>query len=175
MRQMKCAVRNLVATMTVAFALGGCMTSGANDPLPRMSQEDAEAWSRHWIESMARTAGGEIAEDTKKVNFYACLGRNGEVAEDGRFEHSYSARIELPPEDHAQAVLDIREILEEKGFEINGYRSDPSVSPANALDARHPEEGQSVTAQDFTGNENHLLLIVSTPCLLPPDVEQQQF
>ncbi|MFB7759592.1 MULTISPECIES: hypothetical protein [Streptomyces] len=151
------------------------MSSGVNDPLPRMSREDAEAWAAHWIESLARTTGGEIDEDTKKINFFDCLGKNDEIAEDGRFDHSYSARVVLSPEARTQAVIDIRDTLEEKGFEVTSYRSDPSLTPANMLRMRHPEDHQSVTAEDFAENENHLLLIVRTPCLLPPDVEQQQF
>ncbi|MEV8117207.1 hypothetical protein AB0O69_20290 [Streptomyces xiamenensis] len=161
--------------MVLAIALGGCMSSGVNDPLPRMSRDDAEAWAEHWIESLARTAGGEVNDDTKKINFMECLGKNDELAEDGRFEHSYSARVELPAEEHARAVIAIRDTLEEKGFDIQSYRSDPSVAPANLLQTRHPEDRQSVTASDFPENENQLLLIVRTPCLLPPDVEQQQF
>ncbi|MGW8846973.1 hypothetical protein ACWGNE_04275 [Streptomyces xiamenensis] len=151
------------------------MSSGVNDPLPRMSREDAEAWAAHWIESLARTTGGEIDEGTKKINFFDCLGKNDEIAEDGRFDHSYSARVVLSPEARTQAVIDIRDTLEEKGFEVTSYRSDPSLTPANMLRMRHPEDHQSVTAEDFAENENHLLLIVRTPCLLPPDVEQQQF
>ncbi|WP_432052522.1 hypothetical protein [Streptomyces xiamenensis] len=140
-----------------------------------MSREAAEGWAAHWIESMARTAGGDIADETKKIDFFECLGKNDEVAGDGRFQHTYSAHVVVPPEDHARAVIDIRDTLERKGFEVQGYRSDPSVSPANLLQMRHPEDQHSVSAADFPENENHLLLIVRTPCLLPPGVEQQQF
>ncbi|WP_234389766.1 hypothetical protein [Streptomyces sp. XC 2026] len=174
MRYLKIAAR-AIATATIATAVAACTSSGINDPLPLMSREDAEEWAAHWIDSLAHTAGGEIDEDTKKINFRDCLGKNDELAEDGRFEHTYSARVVLPPEQRAQAVVDIRDTLVEKGFEVQSYRSDPTKRPANLLDTWHPEDRQSVTAEDFTENENHLLLVVSTPCLLPPNVEQQQF
>ncbi|MDT0318439.1 hypothetical protein [Streptomyces millisiae] len=138
-----------------------------------MSREDAEAWATHWTESMARTAQAEIDTESRRVSFHNCVGRGDEVAEDGRFLLMYSVMADVAPERNAEAVRAIRDALEGQGLEIQGYRSDPSVNPANVVDARHPEDHQSVSAEDH--EEGRLLLTVDTPCLLPPDVEQQQF
>ncbi|WP_049571941.1 hypothetical protein [Streptomyces sp. SBT349] len=137
-----------------------------------MSRTDAQEWAVHWIGSMARTAEAEVDPETVRINFSDCVGRNDEMADDGRFNLRYSVRADIAPERRAAAVRDIRDALVEQGLEIEGYRSDPSLSPANVVGARHPEDHQSVTAED--NGEDQLLLIVSTPCLLPPGVEQQQ-
>ncbi len=45
--------------------------------------------------------------------------------------------------------------------------------PANAVDAKHPEDQQFVSVGSV--GEDLLVFSVVTPCLLPPGVEQQQF
>lgn len=150
---------------------------GINDPLPRMSKKKAEEWAKHWTESMARTAKAEIEPETDPelpaAKFTNCIGQNGESADDGRFTLRYSVRAKLPKEQHAEAIRAIRDTLKQKGFEIQGYRSNPSKDPANLVDARHPKDQQSISAEDL--NEELIVLIVSTPCLLPPGAEQKQF
>ncbi|MFJ2110994.1 hypothetical protein ACIOEX_03555 [Streptomyces sp. NPDC087850] len=165
--------------LVLTLLLGGCGMSddGVNDPLPRMSKKKAEEWARHWTESMARTAKAQIEPETDPdvpaADFTECIGKSGESADDGRFTLSYNMRARLPKDQHADAIRAIRDTLEEKGFEIVGYRSDPSKDPANLVDAKHPKDRQFVSAGDVS--DNLLTLIVSTPCLLPPGAEQQQW
>ncbi|MFD5747776.1 hypothetical protein [Streptomyces sp. NPDC127033] len=173
-------VPNRIATaLVLALLLGGCGMSvdGINNPLPRMGKEKAEEWARHWTESMARTARAEIQPqtdpDVPAANFTNCVGKNNESADDGRFTLDYSVRAKLLKEQHAEAIRAIRDTLTKKGFEIQGYRSDPSKDPANLVDAKHPKDHQFVSAGDVT--DELLVLIVTTPCLLPPGAEQQQF
>ncbi|AXG82784.1 hypothetical protein DVK44_20770 [Streptomyces paludis] len=151
--------------------------NGINDPLPRMSKVKAEEWARHWTESMARTAKAEIQPETdpelSAASFTHCVGERDEVAGDGRFTLRYSVRAKLPKKQHAQAIRAIRDTLKRKGFEIVGYRSDASKNPANLVDAKHPEDHQAISAEDI--DDSLLVLIVNTPCLLPPGVSQQQF
>ncbi|MGS2589714.1 hypothetical protein [Streptomyces hebeiensis] len=148
-----------------------------NDPLPRMSKEKAETWARHWVESMARTAKAEIEPEADPelppANFTNCVGKNNEVSEDGRYTLHYSVRAKLPKDRHADAIRAIKDTLTDKGFKIQGYRSDPSKDPANLVDATHPKDQQFVSAGDVT--DNLIVLIVNTPCLLPPGAKQQQF
>ncbi|MFJ2558733.1 MULTISPECIES: hypothetical protein [unclassified Streptomyces] len=154
------------------------MSDGAiNDPLPRMSREKAEEWAMHWTGSMARTANAEIQPETDPelpaAKFTDCVGKNNEVVDDGRFTLRYSVRAKLPKAQHPEAIRAIRDTLKEKGFEIQGYRSDPTKDPANLVDATHPKDHQFVSAGDVT--DELLTLIVVTPCLLPPGAEQKQF
>ncbi|MFJ5102439.1 hypothetical protein [Streptomyces sp. NPDC088554] len=142
-----------------------------------MSKPRAEEWARHWAQSMARTAKAEIQPETDPelpaAHFTECIGKNNEITDDGRFTLRYSVRAKLARAQHADAIRAIRDTLEEKGFEIVGYRSDPSKDPANLVDAKHPKDRQFVSAGDVS--DNLLTLIVSTPCLLPPGAEQQQW
>ncbi|WP_286253580.1 hypothetical protein [Streptomyces graminofaciens] len=153
--------------------MSGQSDKEANAPLPRMTKEKAEAWAKHWTESMARTAKAEIAPGTATANFTNCLGKKNESADDGRFTLSYNARVKLPKKQHAEAIRAIRDALKKQGFEIVGYRSDSKQKPANLVDAKHPTDHQFVSAGDVT--DELLTLVVSTPCLLPPDAKQQEF
>ncbi|MFF0555640.1 hypothetical protein [Streptomyces sp. NPDC004266] len=144
-----------------------------NDPLPRMTKAKAEAWAKHWVESMARTAEAEIVPSTYQANFTNCLGKNGESADDGRFTLAYDARAKLPKAQQAAGILAIKKELEKQGFRIVGYRSDPALDPSDLVDAEHPKDRQFVTAGDVS--DELITLGVNTPCLLPPGVEQQEF
>ncbi|CAM5469361.1 hypothetical protein SNARM312S_01848 [Streptomyces narbonensis] len=147
---------------------------GKNDPLPRMSKDKAEAWAKHWTESMARTAKAEIVPSTHEANFTNCLGKKGESADDGRFTLSYHVRAKLPKAQHAAAIQAITTELKAQGFRIVGSRADASAEKGGYLvQAEHPKDRQYVSAGDVT--DQLISLGVDTPCLLPPDAEQQEF
>lgn len=150
----------------------------ANDPLPpRMSKEKAEEWAKHWTDSMVSTARARLdPPETARpsADFTDCVGRNGETADDGRFDLSYSVRGTLPRADHAAAVTAIKDTLKKKGgFEIQTFVVNEDEEPANVVDARHPEDRQFVSVGSV--DKNLLVFVVNTPCLLPPGVDQQQF
>ncbi|WP_329029148.1 hypothetical protein [Streptomyces sp. NBC_01423] len=147
----------------------------ANDPLPRMSKEKAEKWTKHWADSLVGTARARLVPETARpsADFTDCVGRNGETADDGRFDLSYSVRGTLPRAGHAAAVTAVKEALKKKGFEIQGFAVNRDEEPANAVDARHPEDHQFVSVASV--GKDLLVFVVNTPCLLPPGVDQQQF
>ncbi|MFF8268890.1 hypothetical protein ACF059_16050 [Streptomyces sp. NPDC016562] len=148
--------------------------SGVNDALPRMSKEKAEAWARHWVESMARTTKSEIIPGTPQANFTNCTGQNGETAEDGRFTLMYDARAKLPRAQYTEAMRALRAELEAQGFKIVGYQEGPAQERgAFGVQAKHPKDKQYISAGDV--DEDTLTLSIDTPCLLPPDAKQQQF
>lgn len=164
----------LALVPTFVLLLGGCVSdAGKNEPLPRMSKEKAESWAAHWAGSMARTAKAKLVEGDEKASFTDCLGKSGESADDGRFTLRYSVKATLPKAQQAEGIRAVRDELVKQGFEIQGYRSDPAVKPVNLVDARHPKDRHAVTAEDL--DDTFILLVVRTPCLLPPGVEQQEF
>lgn len=148
---------------------------GVNDPLPRMSKEKAEKWAKHWTDSMVSTARARLDPKTARpaADFTNCVGSNNETSGDGRFTLSYSVRGTLPRAEHAAAVTDIKETLKDKGFDIQTFVVNEDEEPANAVDAKHPEDQQFVSVGSV--GEDLLVFSVVTPCLLPPGVEQQQF
>ncbi|MFG2714712.1 hypothetical protein ACGFX2_29785 [Streptomyces goshikiensis] len=169
------AIRRASLALVLALLLGGCMSdNGVNDALPRMSREKAEAWARHWAESMARTTASEIVPDSAKENFSHCTGKNGETAGDGRFTLMFNVRATLPRARYVEAVRALKGELEARGFEIVGYQEGPGQERgAYGVQARHPKDRQYVSAGDVA--EDQWSLSVDTPCLLPPDAEQQRF
>ncbi|WP_256961868.1 hypothetical protein [Streptomyces sp. NRRL B-24572] len=169
---------SLALVPMLVLALGGCVSDGTknakNDPLPRMSQEKAQAWAKHWTESMARTAKAEIVSSTHQANFTNCPGKNGESANDGRYTLSYDVRAKLPKAEHATGIRAITDELKAQGFRIVGSRADASAGRGGYLvQAEHPTDRQYVSAGDVS--DDLISLGVNTPCLLPPGVEQQEF
>ncbi len=162
-------------TLAVTLLLGGCMSdNGVNDPLPRMSKDKAQAWAQHWVESMARTTKSEIIAGTPEANFHNCTGKNGETADDGRFMLMFNARATLPRDRYVEAARALKDELTKQGFEIVGYQEGPGQERgAYGLQATHPKDKQYVSAGDV--GDDVWSLSVDTPCLLPPDAEQQQF
>lgn len=167
----------IMATVSVAvFFSGGCMTgkSEINDPLPVMSQRGAEDWAQHFTESMARTAKVEIDKKMTKPAFGKCVGKNDEVAEDGRFDLMYTARAPLDASEHLRAVKRIKEELEDRGYKIDAYQVTKGADGSVLLDASDPKKGFRLSI-DAYGQDDLLTLTVSTPCLLPPGKKQQQY
>ncbi|MER6201748.1 hypothetical protein ABT234_30815 [Streptomyces sp. NPDC001586] len=167
--------RRASLVLALTLLLGGCMSdSGANDALPRMSREKAETWAQHWVGSMTRTTKSEIIPGTPKANFTNCTGKNGETADDGRFTLMYNARAKLPRAQYAEAMRALRDELKAQGFEIVGYDEGPGQERgAYGVQAKHPQDKQYISVGDVA--EDTLTLSIDTPCLLPPDAEQQQF
>uniref|UniRef100_A0AAU2VLI3 Uncharacterized protein n=1 Tax=Streptomyces sp. NBC_00008 TaxID=2903610 RepID=A0AAU2VLI3_9ACTN len=148
---------------------------GVNDPLPRMSREKAEKWAKHWTDSMVGTAHAHLDPKSARptADFTNCVGSDNEEADDGRFTLSYSVRGTLPRARHARAVTDIEKTLKDKGFDIQSFEVDLDTEPANVVDAKHPEDQQFISVGSV--GKDLLVFVVSTPCLLPPGVDQQQF
>ncbi|MFE4334732.1 hypothetical protein ACFRQM_36645 [Streptomyces sp. NPDC056831] len=149
---------------------------GVNDPLPRMSREKAEKWAKHWTDSMVSIAHAHLDPKTARptADFTNCIGSNKEEADDGRFTLSHSRAAGEPHRaQHAQAVTDIEKTLKGKGFDIQSFEVDLDTEPANVVDAKHPKDQQFVSVGSV--DKDLLVFIVSTPCLLPPGVEQQKF
>ncbi|WP_404960012.1 hypothetical protein [Streptomyces sp. 147326] len=122
---------------------------------------------------MARTTKSEIVSGTPRANFTNCTGKKGETAHDGRFTLMYDARAKLPRAQYAEAMRALRDELKAQGFEIVGYQEGPGQERgAYLVQAEHPKDKQYVSVGDVT--EDTLTLSVNTPCLLPPDADQQQ-
>ncbi|MGW4896242.1 hypothetical protein ACWEQL_28910 [Kitasatospora sp. NPDC004240] len=155
-------------TLWLPLTLGGCVSQpDKNEPLPVMARQEAQDWARHMTEYMAQTAGVTITPDTVKASFRDCVGKNDEVATDGRYTMSYAAYSSVSPEQHGEAVRKIRPMLEQQGFEIKGYREELNGKPDALLDAFQPA-GRYLVSAETTATGNLLLLRVSTRCLMPP-------
>jgi hypothetical protein len=168
--------RALLILIVVSIS-GGCMAGDTgkgnpNDPLPRMSRGGAESWAEQFVASMARSAEVRVDPKTVRPGFTRCVGKNDEVADDGRFQLHYSARAPLEPHDYAAAVKRVRSELEKRDYRIDGYQE--KQGSVVSLSATNVKKGFFVSVEGYHGQRS-LLFVVMTPCLLPPGVEQQQW
>ncbi|MFJ1708773.1 hypothetical protein [Kitasatospora sp. NPDC088346] len=140
---------------------------GKDDPLPVKARSEAEAWARQLTEHLAGSAGIRIDPATVRPFFSPCTGRNGEHAPDDRYFLMYSAHSAVPLARHPEVVRQVRAVLQREGLTITGYRELLDGRPDTILDAEHPSD-YTVTVESTAGGADHLLLRVTTPCLLPP-------
>ncbi|WP_282205018.1 hypothetical protein [Kitasatospora fiedleri] len=138
-----------------------------NEPLPVLAKSDAETWAQHLTRYLAQTAGVTLTAESATPYFSTCEGRNGEVADDGRYTLAYHVASTTPRAQHPDAVRRIRAALEKEGFTVTGYREAWENQPDVLLYARHAEGRYFVDVS--TGvNTDRLTFTVNTRCLMPP-------
>ncbi|MFH8411497.1 hypothetical protein ACH4FX_43100 [Streptomyces sp. NPDC018019] len=149
-------------------------TDDPNKPLPRKSRADALAWAKQYTATMAHYAQVKTTDNpAPNESFEKCVGRNDEVPQDGRFTLTYTVYAHLPQDQHIEAVRKVRRALEQHGIRVTSYEERPQ-RPEAVLYGFHDQERFSLIA-DSVKPPNLLRFSVSTPCFLPPGVEQQQF
>ena len=146
---------------------------GKNDPLPVKSQEQAEHLVRSLVDSLAEEHHLKVDGKTVHKEFRDCFGKEGESADDGRFDLTYAVRAALPKPEHGKAIRAMRKKLEAQGFKISGYREDKTKDPWALMDAEGGKDDLSVSVESYMP-PNQLVFSVNTPCFLPPGVKQQQ-
>ncbi|WP_411138047.1 hypothetical protein [Streptomyces sp. C10] len=146
---------------------------GKNDPLPVKSQEQAEHLVRSLVDSLAEEYDLKVDGKTVHKEFRDCFGKEGESADDGRFDLTYAARAALPEPEHGKAIRAMRKRLEAQGYKISGYREDKTKDPWALMDAKGGKDNLFVSVESYMP-PNQLVFSVNTPCFLPPGVKQQQ-
>ncbi|MDI3422144.1 hypothetical protein [Streptomyces luteolus] len=145
-----------------------------NKPLPRKSRADALAWAKEYTAAMAHYGEVKITDDpAPRTNFQDCVGKNDEVPEDGRYILVYATYVKLPQAQHIDTIRKVRKALEGHGVRITGHTERPEV-PEAILYGKNDKEGSFIIA-DSVKPPDTIRLSVTTPCFLPPGVEQQQF
>ncbi|MDQ8700924.1 hypothetical protein RCO28_00250 [Streptomyces sp. LHD-70] len=166
-----------VSTLFAVLLSGACMSQQSddvNEPLPRKSRESSLAWAREYTSAMARYAEVRITDHpASRKHFEECVGKNNEVADDGRYMLTYTAYAKIPDERHIGAVRKLRKALEEHGVRVTSHTERPET-PEVILYGTNDEQRFSLIA-DSVNPPGTLRLSVSTACFLPPGVKQQQF
>ncbi|MFE5185298.1 hypothetical protein [Streptomyces sp. NPDC056628] len=166
--------------MLAALLLTAACTSGSEDPnvpLPRREKDDALRWAKDYTAYVAKLTDVELLPDTEKVHFEDCLGKNDEVAEDGRYSLFYYVYSPAPATDHTRIVRRLRSELPKRGYEVTAYREFKNAYESATLGARN-KNNYTVEADTVGSGEDkpqRFSFAVRTPCMLPPGVEQQQF
>ncbi|MGW9177124.1 hypothetical protein ACWGR2_37420, partial [Streptomyces decoyicus] len=144
-----------------------------NAPLPVLSKKSAEQRARQLTETMAQAAGGKATpRGTRHAVFSGCVGRNGETADDGRFDLQYGAAMAMPAGEQARAARKIRSALTKDGYRVAGYRNDPKAKPAVLLNMTNDRTAYAVSAETAGDSAQHMVLRVNRPCHLPPGTKQ---
>ncbi|MFE7311792.1 hypothetical protein ACFU7T_01560 [Streptomyces sp. NPDC057555] len=146
---------------------------GKNDPLPVRSREQAEHLVRSLVDSLAGEYDLKVDGKTVHKEFRHCFGREGESADDGRFDLTYAVRTALPESEHGKAIRAMRKRLEAQGYKISGYREDRTKDPWALMDAKGGKDNLFVSVESYMPPDQ-LVFSVNTPCFLPPGVKQEQ-
>ncbi|MCI3277901.1 hypothetical protein [Streptomyces cylindrosporus] len=149
-----------------------------NAPLPGMAKDAATKWAEDYIAYVAGLAGAELLPDTARAHFEACVGANGEVADDGRYSLFYYVYSPAPATEHTRIVRELRAELPEHGYEVTGYREFQSAYASAVFRARNTTNEYRVEAETVGSGRTkpqRFSFAVRTPCMLPPGVDQQQF
>ncbi|MFE2627871.1 hypothetical protein ACFYZU_12655 [Streptomyces sp. NPDC001651] len=149
-----------------------------NAPLPRMAKDEALRWAKDYTEYMAKLTDVELLPDTEKVHFEDCLGKNDEVAEDGRYSLFYYIYSPAPATDHTRIVRQLRRDLPQRGYEVVDYREFKNAYESSIFAARNKKNDYTVEAETVGSGKTkpqRFSFAVRTPCMLPPGVKQQQF
>ncbi|MFG2224801.1 hypothetical protein [Streptomyces sp. NPDC048644] len=146
---------------------------GKNDPLPVKSQGQAEQLVRSLVDLLAGEYDLKADGKTVHKEFRDCFGKEGESADDGRFDLTYAVRAALPEAEHGKAIRAMRKRLEAEGYRISGYREDKSQDPWALMDAKGGKDNLSVSVESYLP-PTQLVFSVTTPCFLPPGTKQQQ-
>ncbi|MEU7636375.1 hypothetical protein AB0C11_09785 [Streptomyces sp. NPDC039016] len=146
---------------------------GKNDPLPVKSQEQAEHLARSLVDSLAGEYDLKVDGKTVHKEFRDCFGKEGESADDGRFDLTYAVRAALPEAEHGKAIRAMRKRLEAQGYKISGYREDKTKDPWALMDAKGGKDNLFVSVESYLP-PTLLVFSVTTPCFLPPGTKQEQ-
>jgi hypothetical protein len=160
-------------TLLALLATGGCMTDdGKNDPLPVRSQAKTEYEVRALIDLLADAVGSEVEGKSVDKKFGQCMGKDGEIAHDGRFDLDYLAAVPLPREKYNTALRALRERLEAEKYKVSDYREGEWRDIL--IYAKGTDSSFFVSVHAAKPPYDELTLHVTTPCYLPPGKHQEQ-
>ncbi|MDQ8704584.1 hypothetical protein RCO28_19115 [Streptomyces sp. LHD-70] len=146
--------------------------SGKNDPLPVKSQSRAEYEVRALIDLLADELGSEVDTETVNKNFRECRGKQGDEANDGRFDLGYSAAVPHPRAEYNSGLKKLRKKLEAKGYKVTDYREGDWRHIL--LYAKGGDANYFVSVGASKPPYDEMTVYVTTPCFLPPGVDQEQ-
>jgi hypothetical protein len=159
--------RRGVLLATAVLLLGAACSindpGGKEAPLETKSKADVEAVARGQADTIAVLAGGPLEE--WHTNTTACEGRNGEIADDGRWDLAGFAHVKLSTEKHVAALKAIHDKWQAQGWEISDYRTLPD-GVRGVLSGRDPQTGLSISLSS-SKPPIQIAVTVITPCYQP--------
>ncbi|MEU7901741.1 hypothetical protein [Actinoplanes sp. NPDC049118] len=148
-------------TLLLGSACSNDQPGGKDAPLETKSEAEVEAVARSQADSIAALAGGPL-EDWH-TNTTACQGRNGETADDGRWDLAGFAHVKLPADKHAAALHTIHDKWQTQGWQINAFQVQDD---GGVLSGRDPKTGLSITLSS-SKPPIQIAVTVGSPCYQP--------
>ncbi|MFJ6212621.1 hypothetical protein ACIQGZ_04705 [Streptomyces sp. NPDC092296] len=162
----------VLSATVLLLTTGACMSdNGKNDPLPQLSKERAVQWAEEHTARMAEASGVELDRQSADPVFEDCVGRNDEVAHDGRYSLYYTVYAPVPRARHTEVARRLRADFEKEGYRITGYREYEDDYRTALVDARDDET--RFTFATGSVSPTRYLFSVRTPCVIPPGTTQQ--
>jgi hypothetical protein len=131
--------------------------------LPIMAMPAAAALVDQYFHDVRAAVGGTVERDYG-TNPAPCQGRNGELADDGRYYVQGTYRIALAPGSHIAALTAMRDRWVGQGLELRDFRT--LADGGATVSARNPADGVQVTLMS-TSPPSGVAVIIVSPCLLP--------
>jgi hypothetical protein len=159
-----------VLLATTALLLATACSSNdqsGGTPLETKSRAEVEATARSQADAIAGLAGGPL--ESWRASTAACEGRNGEVADDGRWDLAGFAHVKLPADKHVAALRAIHDEWQGQGWEISEYRTLPD-GVRGSLSGRDPKTGLSVTLSS-SNPAVQIAVTIGSPCYQPAQGE----
>jgi hypothetical protein len=153
------------ALIATAVLLTGC--SGPDDkepPVRVMTEQQATEHVRAYAAVIATLAGTDPAATETRISPTPCEGKNGELAEDGRYYMQGNWQMPLAPQQQAATLTGLRDTFTAKGYEIKRFQL--FKENEGVVIAENPADGVQITAES-TIPPTALAVVVITDCLMP--------
>ncbi|WP_236718576.1 hypothetical protein [Actinoplanes sp. TFC3] len=131
-------------------------------PLETKSKAEIATAVRDQAQAIADAAGGELKNFLDRSA--PCEGRNGETADDGRWNPSGFAAIPLASDKHAAALKAIADAWQSQGWEISENRT--FKDGGGSIAGRNPQNGLN-TSITSSNPPKQLAVIIGSACYRP--------
>lgn len=136
---------------------------GKDDPMQTMAVAEVKALAESRAQAVATTVG--IPLDDWRTNTSPCVGKGGEIADDGRWKLTgFAGLAEVAPAEQVTTLHRIRDMWQQGGYEITEDRT--FDDGGGAVSMRDPET--AITMSLFsTKNRDGIGLILASACYMP--------
>lgn len=153
-----------VVLILVTGCTGGNTTEpGKDDPLQTKATAEVTALAEARARAVATSAG--VPLENWRTSTAPCVGRGGEIADDGRWTLNGFAGLLVSAADQLATLHRIRDMWRQQGYEITEDRVFADGT-RGAVSVRDPETSISISLTT-TPSRERIALILASGCYLP--------
>lgn len=158
------------AALTAVLALAAACTDsgpgpsyGKDDPLQTKAIAEVTALAQERVQAVAAAVGSPL--DDWQTNTSPCLGRRGEIAEDGRWTLKGFAGLPVAPADQLTTLHRVRDMWRQRGYEITEDRTFDDGT-GGAVSMRDQETAITISLTTSKRRDS-IALILASGCYMP--------